>query len=87
MNDYMKTIISGLKQWVSSQMADLESIPMANVEGLSDALAEKKANPYAITFTGAVTGTYDGSEAVSIDVPTIAGPQGVGVTNISIVEI
>ena len=27
-------------------------------------------NPYAITFTGAVSGTYDGSEAVTINIPT-----------------
>lgn len=33
-------------------------------------------NPYAITFTGAATGTYDGSEAVTLDIPTIQGPQG-----------
>ena len=27
-------------------------------------------NPYAITFTGAATGTYDGSRAVTINIPT-----------------
>ena len=27
-------------------------------------------NPYAITFTGAVSGTYDGSKAVTINIPT-----------------
>ena len=27
-------------------------------------------NPYAITFTGAATGTYDGSKAVTITIPT-----------------
>ena len=27
-------------------------------------------NPYAITFTGAVSGTYDGSRAVTINIPT-----------------
>lgn len=27
-------------------------------------------NPYAITFTGATTGTYDGSKAVTINIPT-----------------
>lgn len=33
-------------------------------------------NPNAIKFTGAVTGTYDGSSAVTLNIPTIAGPQG-----------
>ena len=33
-------------------------------------------NPNALTFTGAVTGTYDGSSAVTIDVPTIQGEKG-----------
>lgn len=33
-------------------------------------------NPNAIKFTGAVTGTYDGSSAVTLNIPTIAGPKG-----------
>lgn len=32
--------------------------------------AEKFANPNALTFTGAVTGSYDGSEAVSVEIPS-----------------
>ena len=32
--------------------------------------AEKLANPFALTFTGAVTGSYDGSEAVSVEIPS-----------------
>ena len=31
--------------------------------------AEKFANPNALTFTGAVTGAYDGSAAVSVEIP------------------
>ena len=27
-------------------------------------------NPYALTFTGAVTGSYDGSEAVTVEIPS-----------------
>lgn len=30
-------------------------------------------NPYALTFTGAATSIYDGSEATTIDIPTVAG--------------
>lgn len=33
-------------------------------------------NPNAIKFTGAVTGTYDGSSAVTLNIPIIAGPKG-----------
>ena len=32
--------------------------------------AEKFANPNALTFTGAVTGSYDGSEPLTVDVPS-----------------
>lgn len=33
-------------------------------------------NPNAITFTGAATGTYDGSSALTLNIPTIAGAKG-----------
>ena len=33
-------------------------------------------SPGVLTLTGAVSGTYDGSENKSIEIPTIAGPQG-----------
>ena len=34
---------------------------------------EKFANPNALTFTGAVSGTYDGSAAVTVDIPSGGG--------------
>ena len=34
---------------------------------------EKFANPYALTFAGAVTGSYDGSEAVTVEIPSGEG--------------
>lgn len=37
--------------------------------------AEKFANPNALTFTGAVTGSYDGSAALSVEIP-IGGETG-----------
>ena len=37
--------------------------------------AEKFANPNALTFTGAVTGSYDGSEAVSVEIPSGGGDK------------
>lgn len=33
-------------------------------------------NPYFLTFSGAVEGSYNGAEPVNIEIPTIAGPQG-----------
>ena len=35
--------------------------------------AEKLANPNALTFTGAVTGSYDGSAALSVEIPSGGG--------------
>lgn len=40
------------------------------------AIPEKLPNPQKLTFSGAVTGEYDGSQAVNIDIP--AGGGGVG---------
>lgn len=37
---------------------------------------EKFANPNALTFTGAVTGSYDGSAAVSVEIPAGGGSSG-----------
>ena len=37
---------------------------------------EKFANPYAMTFTGAVTGSYDGSEALTVEIPAGGGGSG-----------
>ena len=34
---------------------------------------EKFANPYALTFTGGVTGSYDGSAAVTVEIPSGGG--------------
>lgn len=37
--------------------------------------AEKLANPYALTFTGAVTGSYDGSEPLTVEIPGGGGME------------
>lgn len=43
----------------------------------SQKLAEEKfANPNALTFTGAVTGSYDGSAPVSVEIPSVGGNKG-----------
>ena len=33
-------------------------------------IPKKLPNPNALTFTGAVTGSYDGSEPVSVEIPS-----------------
>lgn len=42
--------------------------------------SSKLANPFSLTFTGAVEATYDGSEEKTVTIPTIAGPPGVSPT-------
>ena len=37
---------------------------------LAEEMPDKLPNPNALTFTGAVTGTYDGSAAVSVEIPS-----------------
>lgn len=37
---------------------------------LAEEMPDKLPNPNAITFTGAVTGSYDGSEPLTVDVPS-----------------
>ena len=37
--------------------------------------AEKLANPYALSFTGAVAGSYDGSEPLTVEIPSGGGEE------------
>lgn len=39
-------------------------------------MPESLPNPHALTFTGAVDGTYDGSEAKIIEIPSVSGGGG-----------
>lgn len=54
--------------------------PVTSVNGVTGAVTvnvpTSLKNPNSITFTGAVTGSYDGSSAVTINVPTVAGDPG-----------
>lgn len=43
-------------------------------------MPEKLPNPNALTFTGAVTGSYDGSAPLSVDIPSVGGGSGGGIT-------
>ena len=48
------------------------------IKALIDAITvpDKLPNPHALTFTGAVTGSYDGSEAVKVEIPSGGGGEG-----------
>ena len=43
---------------------------------LAEEMPDKLPNPNALTFTGAVTGTYDGSEPVTVEIPSGGGSAG-----------
>lgn len=49
--------------------------------------AEKFANPNALTFTGAVTGSYDGSAPVSVEIPAGVGGNDLSWKHISNVAV
>lgn len=48
------------------------------LKALIDAITipTKLPNPNALTFSGAVTGSYDGSKALTITIPTVSGEDG-----------
>ena len=48
-----------------------------------DVIPEKLPNPQKLTFTGAVTGEYDGSQAVNIDIPAGGGGGGGAVDSVN----
>ncbi len=65
---------------VDNLTTDSATKPLSAAQGkalkaLIDAITipEKLPNPNALTFTGAVTGTYDGSESVEINIPSGGG--------------
>lgn len=42
---------------------------------LAEEMPDALPNPNALTFTGAVEGSYDGSEALTVDIPSVGGAQ------------
>lgn len=53
---------------ISQGLWHFEYDRIANYSDIPNALP----NPNALTFTGAVTGTYDGSSAVTVDIPAVS---------------
>lgn len=59
---------------VSGKAADAAAVGNAlSKKANATAIPTALKNPYALTFTGAVTGTYDGSAAKTINIPTSGG--------------
>lgn len=48
-------------------------MPSGGSGGGGGDIPEALPNPYALTFTGAVTGSYDGSQAVTVEIPSGGG--------------
>lgn len=53
---------------------------------LAEEMPEALPNPQALTFTGAITGSYDGSEPISIEMPS-GGSGNAGANHVLSVEI
>ena len=77
--------LNHMEQGISTAGADGKSAYAYAVEGgytgteaefAAKLAAEKFANPNALTFTGAVSATYDGSAPVSVEIPSGGGSGG-----------
>ena len=64
--------IIDLRTTTTDRISDFEDA----VQGLIPEIPTKLPNPQALTFTGAVTGTYDGSTAKTINIPTTGSTDG-----------
>ena len=57
-------VTGGVNALVTKEVLDATS------QLIMDEMPSELKNPYALTFTGAASGTYDGSSAVTINIPT-----------------
>lgn len=62
-NAHPMSAITGLNEALNNKQ------PKGNY-ALKEDIPQKTPNPYAITFTGAVSAKYDGSSAITVDIPT-----------------
>lgn len=58
------------------QIIKVKSVDDAGKPTEWEAVTAKLANPNALTFTGAVTGSYDGSAPLSVEIPSGGGGSG-----------
>lgn len=66
-------VTGGVNALVTKEVLDATS------QLIMDEIPSELKNPYALTFTGAASGTYDGSSAVTINIPS-GGTGGTAVT-------
>ena len=64
--NYMKGVTSAVQTQLNGKAAASHTHPTSQIAGLPT----KLPNPYALKFTGAATATYDGSGAVTVNIPT-----------------
>lgn len=67
------SVTGGANALVTKEVLDATS------QLITDEIPSELKNPYALTFTGASSGTYDGSSAVTINIPS-GGIGGTAVT-------
>lgn len=65
-----RTSISGGAVTGSANALVTKEVLDATSQLIMDEIPSELKNPYALTFTGAASGTYDGSSAVTINIPT-----------------
>ena len=64
--NYMKGVTSAVQTQLNGKAAASHTHPTSQITGLPT----KLPNPYALKFTGAATATYDGSGAITVNIPT-----------------
>ena len=84
--DLISTITTdkvGVADIIDNLTTNVTNKPLSAAQGVAlkaliDAITvpDKLPNPNALTFTGAVTGSYDGSEAVTVNIPSGGGSSG-----------
>lgn len=74
-----KPKINGVELLGNKTAQELNLQPKGDYAAKTD-IPEKLPAPYTLTFAGAVEAAYDGSKAVTVTIPTIAGPPGVSPT-------
>ena len=90
-------VAADMSEGVALDTTLTQSGQAADAKAVGDALAEKAdipdipaalPNPNALTFTGAVNATYDGSTAVSVEIPSGGGTDiSLGLTSASVGQI
>lgn len=59
------SVTGGANALVTKEVLDATS------QLIMDEIPSELKNPYALTFTGAASGTYDGSSALTVDIPSV----------------